>query len=98
MIHPPGWDPGSTEMAFRAVQDHPGRFAVMGHLALEDPRSRERIATWREQPGMLGLRYLFLEDPARQWLRDGTIDDLILKLEKHEINQPKPLRDSKQST
>ena len=31
-------------------------------------------------------------------LRDGTIDDLILKLEKHEINQPKPLRDSKQST
>jgi len=31
-------------------------------------------------------------------LRSGTIDDLILKLEKHEINQPKPLSDSKQST
>jgi len=31
-------------------------------------------------------------------LRKGTIDDLILKLEKHEINKPKPLTDSKQST
>jgi phospholipid transport system substrate-binding protein len=31
-------------------------------------------------------------------LRSGTIDDLILKLEKHEINKPKPLTDSKQST
>ena len=46
----------------------------MGHLPLDDPRSRERIATWRDQPGMLGLRYLFLEDPARQWLHDGTIE------------------------
>jgi phospholipid transport system substrate-binding protein len=31
-------------------------------------------------------------------LRNGTIDDLILKLEKHEIDKPKPLTDSKQST
>ena len=28
VIHPPGWDPGSTDMAFRAVRDYPGRFAI----------------------------------------------------------------------
>ena len=28
VIHPPGWDPGSTEMAFNAVRDYPGRFAI----------------------------------------------------------------------
>ena len=82
VIHPPGWDPGSTDMAFRAVQDHPGRFAIMGHLPLGDPGSRERIAAWRAQPGMLGLRYLFLEDPARRWLHDGDIDWLWEEAEK----------------
>src|SRR5690349_23301258 len=58
VIHPPGWDPNSTEMAFRAVRDYPGRFAIMGALPLADPASRgriaQRIATWRTQPGMLG--------------------------------------------
>ena len=57
VIHPPGWDPNSTDMAFEAVQDYPGRFAIMGAVPLDQPESRARIAGWREQPGMLGLRY-----------------------------------------
>src|SRR5215472_5208939 len=56
VIHPPGWDPKSTEMAFKAVADYPGRFAILGSLPLDRPDSRARIATWRNQPGMLGLR------------------------------------------
>jgi len=74
VIHPPGWDPGSTDMALAAVQTYPGRFAVMGSLPLDRPESRARIAGWRAQPGMLGLRYTFLHNPGRQWLHDGTID------------------------
>jgi predicted TIM-barrel fold metal-dependent hydrolase len=74
IIHPPGWDPHSTEMAFAAVRNYPGRFAIMGSLPLDRPESRERIATWRDQPGMLGLRYTFLHDPARRWLSDGTLE------------------------
>ena len=31
---------------------------------------------------MLGLRYGFLNDPARQWLRDGTLDWLWAEAEK----------------
>ena len=72
VIHPPGWDPGSTDMAFAAVRDYPGRFAIMGALPLDRPDSRARIARWREQPGMLGLRYGFLATRARQWLHDGS--------------------------
>src|SRR5262245_39125424 len=60
IIHPPGWDPGSTDMAFAAVRDYPGRFAIMGALPLGRPESRELVASWRSQPGMLGLRYTFL--------------------------------------
>ena len=70
VIHPPGWDPASTDLAFRAVLDHPGRFAIMGHLPLADPNSRARLASWRDRPGMLGLRYLFL-DPDDRALLDG---------------------------
>ena len=82
IIHPPGWDPNSTEMAFRAVRDHPGRFAIMGALPLDNPESRARIATWRQQPGMLGLRYTFLHDPARRRLREGAFDWLWAEAEK----------------
>ena len=85
VIHPPGWDPNSTEMAFKAVRDYPGRFAIMGSLPLDDPASRGLIAGWRKQPGMLGLRYTFLHDPARQWLADGTIDWLWAEAEKANV-------------
>ncbi len=82
VIHPPGWDPRSTEMALQAVTDYPGRFAIMGALPLDRPESRERIAIWRHQPGMLGLRYGFLTDPAKRWLADGTLEWLWTEAEK----------------
>jgi predicted TIM-barrel fold metal-dependent hydrolase len=82
VIHPPEWDPGSTALAFKAVRDDPRRFAIMGSLPLDQPGSRARIAGWRQQPGMLGLRYSFLQDPARRWLADGTIDWLWAEAEK----------------
>jgi predicted TIM-barrel fold metal-dependent hydrolase len=46
----------------------------MGSLPLDAPDSRERIAGWRNQPGMLGLRYTFLHDPARRRLHDGELE------------------------
>jgi predicted TIM-barrel fold metal-dependent hydrolase len=81
VIHPPGWDPNSTAMAFEAVRNYPGRFAIMGSLPLDEPASRGKIARWRDQPGMLGLRYTFLHDPARRWIADGTIDWLWAEAE-----------------
>jgi predicted TIM-barrel fold metal-dependent hydrolase len=81
VIHPPGWDPGSTDMAFAAVRNYPGRLAIMGSLPLDRPGSRARIADWRDQLGMLGLRYTFLSDPARQQLHDGTLDWLWAEAE-----------------
>ncbi len=40
VIHPPGWDPNSTEMAFKAVRDFPGRFAILGAFPLSSPDKR----------------------------------------------------------
>lgn len=82
VIHPPPWDPGATDLAFAAVHKHPGRFAIMGETALDQLTARERVAHWREQPGMLGLRYLFLKEPMRTWLHDGTLDWLWREAER----------------
>ena len=85
VIHPPDWDPRSTAMAFEAVNSFPGRFAIMGSLPLDNPDSRGRIAAWRSQKGMLGLRYTFLGEPARAWLADGTIDWLWAEAEEASV-------------
>ncbi|MGQ0509998.1 MAG: amidohydrolase family protein, partial [Betaproteobacteria bacterium] len=82
VIHPPSWDPGATRMALEAVRDHPGRFAILDALPLERPESRARVADWRSQPGMLGLRYLFLKEPMRGRLEDGSLDWLWMEAEK----------------
>ena len=74
VIHPPPWDPNSRELAFKAVADYPGRFSIMGSPPLVESTLRRQIADWRSQRGMLGLRYLFLKDPQRGWLSDGTLD------------------------
>ena len=47
VIHPPGWDPNSTEMAFKAVRDFPGRFAILGAFPLSSAgqaRPRREVA------------------------------------------------------
>ena len=46
----------------------------MGRLAIERPESRARVAHWKEQPGMLGMRFTFHTDQQRPWLTDGTAD------------------------
>jgi len=74
VIHPVPWDPNSQQQALAAVERYPGRFAMLGEVALRDPQSKDRVAAWRAQPGVLGLRFLFLNDPQRQWLHDGDLD------------------------
>ena len=50
VIHPPSWDPGSVDMAFQAVRDYSGRFAIMGSVPLDKPDSRARVTGWRRLP------------------------------------------------
>jgi predicted TIM-barrel fold metal-dependent hydrolase len=82
VIHPPGWDPNSTEMAFKAVRDFPSRFAILGAFPLSSPDKHALVEKWRSQPGMLGLRYGFLQEPMRGRLADGTLDWLWVAAER----------------
>lgn len=57
VIVPPLWEGRRNDLALAAAKAHPRRFAVMGRLDPAAPESRGRIASWRDQPGMLGLRF-----------------------------------------
>jgi predicted TIM-barrel fold metal-dependent hydrolase len=74
VVHPPGWDPNAQDVALAAAKAHPQRFAVLGRFPLDKPESRALIDGWKKQPGMLGLRFTFLEERQKSWLRDGTMD------------------------
>jgi len=82
IIVPPSWEGDRNDLALEAARLHPDRFAVMGRLAVEDPASRTRIATWKQQPGMLGLRFTFHTPVSKPWLTDGTADWLWAAAEK----------------
>jgi predicted TIM-barrel fold metal-dependent hydrolase len=74
VIVPPSWEGDHNDLALEAAQRHPDRFAVMGRLAIERPESRDLVATWKHQPGMLGVRLTLHRGAQREWLRDGTAD------------------------
>jgi len=85
LLHPPGWDPNGNPVALEAAQDHPDRLAVLGHFPLDRPASRAAIETWKQQPGMLGLRFALLQPEQRAWWTDGTIDWLWPAAERLQI-------------
>lgn len=74
VIVPPSWEGERNDLALEAARLHPDRFAVMGRLALEKPESRGLVAGWRNQPGMLGIRFTFNTAEQRPWMADGTAD------------------------
>jgi predicted TIM-barrel fold metal-dependent hydrolase len=75
LIHPPAsWDPDSNALAIEAARAYPNRFAIMGQFPPDRPENRKLIHGWRNQPGMMGLRWALLSQDQQKWLDDGTLD------------------------
>ncbi|HTO12655.1 MAG TPA: amidohydrolase family protein [Candidatus Binatia bacterium] len=75
IIHPPAsWDPNSNELAVDAARKHPDRLAILGNFPLDKPENRKLVETWKQRPGMLGLRFALLAPHQQTWLTDGTMD------------------------
>ncbi len=85
VLHPPSWDPRANEVAIAAARQHPDRFAVLGFFDVSRPETRSLVERWRDQPGMLGLRFAFLRPGEENWLTDGTIDWLWAAAERAEL-------------
>jgi predicted TIM-barrel fold metal-dependent hydrolase len=74
ILHPPSWDADSNALALDAVKAYPDRFAILGRIPLDQPDRHGDIASWLSQPGMVGLRYTFLQPHMASWPTDGTMD------------------------
>ena len=85
ILHPPYWDPHSNELAVEAVKVHPSRFAILGNFPLDKRESRALVPTWKQRPGMVGLRFYFSPPNMRTWPTDGTIDWLWPAAEKAQL-------------
>ena len=82
VLVPPSWEGDRNDLALEAARLHPDRFAVMGRLALQDPKSRDLVPGWKKQPGMLGMRFTFHNEHNRHFLTDGSADWLWPAAEK----------------
>lgn len=85
ILVPPTWEGDRNDTSLEAARVHPDRLAVMGRLPLDDPANRERIVTWKEQRGMLGIRAAFHRGDARSWLDDGTVEWFWEAAERHQV-------------
>jgi predicted TIM-barrel fold metal-dependent hydrolase len=75
LIHPPfSWDPNSNAYAIETAKKHPIRFAVMGQFPPDQPENRKLVEGWRNQPGMMGLRWALLTEDQQRWLHDGSLE------------------------
>jgi predicted TIM-barrel fold metal-dependent hydrolase len=74
VIVPPSWEGDRNDLAIEAAVSHPQRFATMGRLDPQDPRSRGQITSWRKQPGMLGLRFTFHIPVLVSLITEGHMD------------------------
>jgi predicted TIM-barrel fold metal-dependent hydrolase len=71
VVVPPSWVGDRNDYGLEAAKRYPDRFAVMGRISLQNPKSAELLPKWKEQTGMLGVRLTFL-GPAEKWLNDTS--------------------------
>jgi hypothetical protein len=68
VVVPPSWHGDRNDYALEAVRRYPNRFAVMGRIPLQNPKSAELLTGWKQQPGMLGVRL-----PSSGLRRNGSM-------------------------
>jgi L-fuconolactonase len=85
ILVPPSLEGDRNDLCLAAAQKFSDRFAVMGRIDFAKPAARAALASWRDQPGMLGLRLTFHRPDTRPQLTDGTADWLWPAAEKHGI-------------
>jgi L-fuconolactonase len=85
ILVPPTWEADRNNTSLDAARLHPDRFRVMGKLSLANPNGPALMATWTQQPYMLGIRMVFNRGQSAQWLNDGTADWFWDATEKYDV-------------
>lgn len=70
VLVPPSWNGWDNQYSLDAAVAHPKRFAVMGRFDFEAVGAKERLRTWRDQPGMKGVRLFISGAPWMSLLNE----------------------------
>ncbi|MBI3514025.1 MAG: amidohydrolase [Proteobacteria bacterium] len=74
VLVPPSWEGDRNDLVLAAASRHPDRFAIMGRLPIDRPEHAARLAEWRRQPGMLGIRLTFRQGHEARLLTEEAPD------------------------
>jgi L-fuconolactonase len=74
VLVPPLWDPDGNAYSLSLAQAEPETFSVMGLIERDVADPAQRLRTWRNQPGMRGVRFLFNTDERAAPLHAGDFD------------------------
>lgn len=85
VIVPPTWVGEGNETALDVAREHPNRFAIMGRIDVKRPDLKDAMASWKQQPGMLGVRHTFRTQPYRDWLEAGDYEPFWAAAEENNI-------------
>jgi predicted TIM-barrel fold metal-dependent hydrolase len=74
VVIPPFWEGPYNGTALEAAQLYPDRFRVMGRFEVSGESNPAAVGTWREQPGMAGIRLTFHTPELIRDLADDALD------------------------
>lgn len=74
ILVPPSWEGDRNDLALEGVLKHPGRFRIMGRFDTDLPGARTDIEAWTDQPGMLGVRFIFSNPLLQEPLLAGRME------------------------
>jgi predicted TIM-barrel fold metal-dependent hydrolase len=71
---PPSWNGWDNEYSLSYARAEPDVYGVMGRFDPGTDDARARLANWRKQQGMLGVRIFFVGEPWTSMLTDRSYD------------------------
>ena len=74
-----------NDFAIEVVRAHPDRFAIMGRFDTSDAANAHQLSTWKQQPGMLGIRLAGGTPPLPERIVDGSLEWLWDGCERNDI-------------